>query len=485
MDAPRKTQKEISGQYQGNLGYFSRIHLGRMARFLVSFFAISIVLAIIITFQRRGKEKFFNPGPLSASHAVLVDKCASCHDKTTLTGGKLTPIKFQEVLSDRFQHGVAFDPIDKNCAACHLERDKRTYAFHEPNVVKNRSCSVCHQEHRGPGPIKIVASAQCASCHDNPETMEASAQKGMELDRTGFQRHPHPPQQIVFELPRPSRGFTQVFPAFWDGHPEFQLKRELVRDRDVLKFNHQRHFAPDIPPVGGGKKLECSYCHKPDTEGRYNNQRITFAAQCQTCHSLQFDAQNPELTLPHGDPTAVRGFLRHLDSHYADLAAKKGLRQPNEIKNFVTRQMLRLRERVLSGENFEHQVFFVADPYKPQPGTEPRARASFYGCALCHQVQPVANAAPFIAKPVFVDRWMPQAIFNHTKHQIDPNTLKPLDCNICHQATQSRLTSDVLMPGIASCVTCHSPMGKVVAECMTCHSYHAPASVVQVRLSSP
>src|ERR1051326_3110311 len=172
MDTPRKTQKEISGQYQGNLGYFSKIHLGRMARFLVSFFAVSIGLAIIITFQRRGNEKFFNPGPLSTSHAALVHTCASCHDKTTLTEGTLTPIKFQEVLSDRFQRGGAFDPIDKHCASCHLERDKRTYAFHEPNVVQNRSCSVCHQEHRGPGPMKAVASSQCASCHANPEAME-------------------------------------------------------------------------------------------------------------------------------------------------------------------------------------------------------------------------------------------------------------------------------------------------------------------------
>jgi len=469
MDSPRKTQKEISGQYQGNLGYFSRIHLGRSARFLVSFFAAAAGLAAIIAFPRRGDEKFFNPGPLSANHAALVNTCASCHDKITLSDSKLAQAKFQEVLSDRFHQGIAFDGIDKNCAACHLERDKRTFAFHEPNVVQNRSCSVCYQEHRGPGPIKVVASAQCASCHNNPETMEASAQKGMRLDWTGFERHPHPPQQIVFEMPRPARGYTQVFPAFWDGHPEFQLKREPARDLDMLKFNHQRHFAADIPPLHG-QKLTCAYCHQPDSEGRYNNQRITFAGQCQICHSLQFDPKNPELTLPHGDTTAVRGFLRHLDAHYAELAAKKGLRQPNEIKSFVTQQMLQLRARVLSGENFEHQVFFVAEPYKPQPGTEPRARASFYGCALCHEVQPVANAAPFIAKPVFVDRWMPQAKFDHNKH-------KSVQCNDCHHATQSRLTSDVLMPGIASCVTCHSPKGKVVAECITCHGYHAPTSL--------
>ena len=103
-------------------------------------------------------------------------------------------------------------------------------------------------------------------------------------------------------------------------------------------------------------------------------------------------------------------------------------------------------------------------------GTKARVRASFYGCALCHQVQPVANAAPFIAKPVFIERWMPQARYDHAKHTM-------VKCDDCHHTTRSRLTSDVLMPGIASCVTCHSPKGKVVAECTTCHSYHAPASL--------
>ena len=472
MATPRRTQKQVAEEYKGNLGYYSKTHLWRLARFLASFLAISLGLAAIIAFQKRGNERFFNPGKLSTSHAALTDNCASCHDKSLLTGGERTQIRFRKVLSDRFQHGVAFDPIDRNCEACHLKQDKRTYIFHEPNVVKNRSCSVCHQEHRGPGPMKVVASSQCASCHDNRETMAASARKGRELDWTNFQRHPHPPQQIVFTLPRPPNGYTETFASFWDGHPEFQLKREPVRDPDVLKFNHERHFAPDIPMVGG-KRLECNYCHQPDSEGRYYNQRITFAAQCQACHSLQFDPKNPELALPHGNTTAVRGFLRTLPTQYADLAVKKGITKPNEVKNFVTWQMLQLRERVRSGEDFEYQVFFVADPYKLRPGTEARVRASFYGCALCHEVHPVANVAPFIAKPVFVDRWMPQARFDHAKHTM-------VKCDDCHHATRSRLTSDVLMPGIASCVNCHSPKGKVVAECITCHTYHAPASLTVV-----
>jgi len=477
MPGPRRTQKQISERYQGNLRLYKRIQFGRLARFLVSFLAVSLGLAAIIAFQRRGNEKFFNPGKLSRGHAALVDKCVSCHDDSFLNDKRLTPIKFQETIRDRAYHGIDFRPIDKNCETCHRAQDHRTYAFHQPNVVTNRSCSVCHQEHRGPGRMKEVTDQQCASCHNDQRIMTASAAKGLNFDWAHFQRHPFPPRQVVFQLPRPPQGYTKTFASFWDGHPEFQLKREPVHDPDLLKFNHQRHFAADIPQVGG-KKLECSFCHQPDSAGRYNNQRITFAANCQVCHSLQFDPRNPELTLPHGSTVAVRGFLRSLPAQYADLAIKRGITQPNEIKSFVTWQMLQLRERVRSGEDFERQIFFVADPYKLRPGMEARVRASFYGCALCHQVQPVANTTPSITRPFFFDRWLPQASFDHARHAM-------VKCDDCHHATRSRLTSDVLMPGINDCNTCHSPKGKIVgdqkivaaAQCTTCHSYHVPAEL--------
>src|SRR5437762_6176225 len=131
MATPRRTQKQIAAKYHANLDYYKKIHPGRLARFMVSFLAISLGLAAIIVYHRRGNERFFNPGKLSANHAALVGKCTSCHDKSFLIGGHLTLVKFQEVLSDRFRHGIAFDPIDKNCEACHLKKDKRTYAFHE------------------------------------------------------------------------------------------------------------------------------------------------------------------------------------------------------------------------------------------------------------------------------------------------------------------------------------------------------------------
>jgi predicted CXXCH cytochrome family protein len=471
MATPSRTQKQIAERYKGNLGYYKKVHPWRRARRIVT--AISIIggLLAIWIYQRHGRETFFSAGKISAEHAAFGNDCAKCHDKSLATGGPLTPKTFREIVKERFRNGIPFEPIDKKCETCHAQ-----HAFHEPNVVQNRSCSACHQEHQGPETMKAVASFNCVSCHNNRATMEAAAQKGMQFDWKNFHRHPQPPQRVALELPRESRGFTRTFASFWDAHPEFQINTAKPRDPDVLRFNHQRHFAGDIPAVNG-QKLDCNYCHKPEANGRFM-QRISFAANCQACHSLQFDSRNPELTLPHGNATAVRAFLRSLPTQYADLAVKKGIIRQNEIQSFVGKQITQLRERVRSGEELERQVFFTGDPYKPSRPSEPRTSGAFYGCAFCHEVKPVANAAPVITKPVLIDRWMVRADFDHSKHQTDPSTQKPIDCNVCHNATQSRETADVLMPVKANCVTCHSPQGKVVAACSTCHTFHASPQVI-------
>ena len=470
MRAPRRTQKQIAERYEGNPGYYNKKHPWRRARFWVNFLALIGGVMGIVLFQLRGHERLFNVGKISSKHAAFGDNCASCHDKSLMMGGLLRPAQFRQVVSDRLHHGVALEPIDRKCETCHTQR-----TLHEPNVVKSRSCSACHQEHQGPGPMKLVARQDCISCHNNGETMQLSAQKGTQLQWTGFHRHPHSVEQVVFELPRPSQGYTQTFSSLWDGHPEFQLDREQVRDPDTLRFNHQRHFAVDVSFVDG-RKLDCNYCHKADPDGRYY-QRVTFAAHCQACHSLQFDAKNPELTLPHGNAIAVRAFLRTLPMQYGELAVKRGIEKSSEIQTFAAEQMAQWRERVPSMGDFERQVFFATDPYQPQRQTELGVRTSFYGCAFCHEVKPVANAAPLITKPILVDRWMPQAKFDHAKHA-------GVKCDDCHHATQSHDTSDVLMPTKAKCVTCHSPVGKVVTECTTCHTYHAPPSSAVADISS-
>jgi len=199
-------------------------------------------------------------------------------------------------------------------------------------------------------------------------------------------------------------------------------------------------------------------------------------------HALLFDPKNPELQIPHGDPAAVRSYLRSLPFQYADLAAKKV--GPQQVNAFVSQQILQLKERVHSGEDFEKQIFFTANPYKAQPST---AHTLFPGCAYCHEVKPGTNGTPEIAKPVMADRWLLHGRFTHTAHT-------SIGCNDCHNVHQSKESSDILMPGVKKCAECHhartagettsataglksAPNQVASAECLSCHTFHSAPSV--------
>src|SRR5436190_13723536 len=196
-----RTQKQIAERYKGNLGYYKKKHPWRAARWWVSFLSIAGGIAGIIAFQKHGSEEFFSSGKISSNHAAFARDCAKCHDKGAALGNQITLASYRRVIKDRFHRGIDFTSIDRKCEQCH-----KHHALHEPNVVENRSCSVCHQEHLGPGRMNRVRDLDCASCHANGAIMEASAQKGSQLPPDAFHLRPYPVQQVVFELPRPPRG---------------------------------------------------------------------------------------------------------------------------------------------------------------------------------------------------------------------------------------------------------------------------------------
>jgi len=71
-----------------------------------------------------------------------------------------------------------------------------------------------------------------------------------------------------------------------------------------------------------------------------------------------------------------------------------------------------------------------------------------------------------IAEPV-----MARSRFNHAPHVTETN------CNTCHASTRtSKYATDVNVPGVATCQTCHKP-SQVSAACATCHVYHPPSAL--------
>jgi len=50
------------------------------------------------------------------------------------------------------------------------------------------------------------------------------------------------------------------------------------------------------------------------------------------------------------------------------------------------------------------------------------------------------------------------------------------ECARCHKGIEaSAQSSDLFVPGIASCRECHGP-GAVRSDCVTCHRYHPEAA---------
>ena len=471
MDEQRGTQKQIAKRYEDKVTVRHTRTPWRRTRFWLSLLAIIGGGAAIYLAQERTPPAFFNTGPLSRHHSALEQDCASCHQPESIE-----PTRFVQVLNDRFRNGApSFERIDQACQTCHQQ-----HAFHAPNVVDNRSCSACHKEHQGPGPMQAPTSLDCASCHNDPDIMQASARLGRQLPSTHFRLNPKVAnttrgRPMTLQLPRPVDGYTAAFASFSDGHPPFQLHRENIREPDHLRFNHQLHMTGrGIPPTERGTKLDCNYCHKPEPNGRYM-QRVSFEANCQACHSLQFDVKNPDFQLPHGDAALVRTFLRTLPAQYAEFARRKrGLTNDTKVGEFTAQQLRDLLSQFRSGEELERTVFFTKNPYATTQQADAATRAKYTGCAYCHEVKQGAGASypiPEIVRHQVIDRWMPHAHFNHAKHA------SVSSCRDCHTtAESSQLTSDVLMPTQASCVSCHSPTGVAAksSECSTCHTYHAP-----------
>jgi hypothetical protein len=393
------------------------------------------------------RNGFINPGELSAPHSGaafmalastnhLDPSCGACHAAGHAGPNSLIHaavhadpgmFDFARLAGIKMATPTA---LDVSCLKCHGGK-----SFHQPDASPI-SCVFCHAEHHG-RMMAVTTDANCNFCHGDSQKMMVAS------------RGNNPPPLI------------HHFP---DDHPEFAFLKDHWRDPDTLKFNHHLHLTGmTIPNLPGGAKLDCAFCHQPDTAGAYMRP-VNFEKNCRVCHSLQFDPDTPQLTLPHGDETAVSAFLRSLPKQYQDLAIQQA---PADADHFVEQKLAGLRAHFGSGESLEQRVFFsnaTAGP-EEQIGTVGGAtRAVFPGCALCHEVKNVSGS-PQVTRPMMAERWMLQARFNHARHAT-------IACAQCHDAVRSQETADVLLPSEAICATCHNPRSGIVNTCATCHTYH-------------
>ncbi|HET9803573.1 MAG TPA: hypothetical protein VFP96_10065, partial [Candidatus Acidoferrum sp.] len=99
--------------------------------------------------------------------------------------------------------------------------------------------------------------------------------------------------------------------------------------------------------------------------------------------------------------------------------------------------------------------------------TNPAAAAG--GSSAMADVAPSSSAGLIsaVAPANTTQRWLPHSKFDHDAHT-------GFACASCHaKALTSTETSDILIPGIATCKTCHAPgPNHAESRCFECHTYH-------------
>jgi len=427
-----------------DLNYFKRPTGLKRAKFWLSVGLPALALVWIAWHGISRDSRVYSSGRMSEAHAVLEAECGACHVQTA--------------------GAFSAKASDAACLACH------DGPIHHPAETNSLSCATCHTEHRGRVIIVAARNEICATCHGDLKT-------------SGGATH-----------------FASGVYSFEDGHPQFAALRPNggapASDPGTIKVNHAIHMKPiRRGPNGPNVQLVCGDCHQPGAasgkwiyaDARYTTASTSYSTQdevpppgkettrrprpmtgrelmaavrfayaCAGCHSLAFDKRFDE-GVPHDKPEIVHAFLVKKFSEY--IAA-----HPSELRE------TRDPGRDLTGKPLQGAIrVYTLKEWVGARISEAEELLWRKTCKQCHALGlgvPQSNL-PVVEPARTTVQWMPHAKFDHDAH-------RGFSCGNCHEkALTSTETSDVLLPGIATCRVCHAP-GPQHAEsrCFECHTYH-------------
>lgn len=345
----------------------------------------------------------------------------------------------------------------------HLHLQDRCESCHESafQKVRNQACETCHQNlaphaHDGLVQARIDdAAPRCAGCHFEHGGTHAvlPAHPG-----TCVECHAEPGDW-------PSLAAAHAVESF-DAHPAFRVRVGAVKDGRVVEqrvvldaqtrdhhrlvFPHDLHLdAKGLRGPDGKEVLACASCHRP-APGEVGFQPLDFARDCERCHSLEVDFAGERLLLPHGDSTRVRELLEQAVARAGELPAQTRALVDDEARRRPGERAQRGDDAPIdeTDEVFERRV-----------------------CAKCHEIDSATPSAPAVAPPQLRQSWMTAAFFTHAPHQW-------VDCETCHKASGSTDSSELLLPELSSCRSCHGDVGsadKIKTPCIDCHRFHGAA----------
>lgn len=437
---------------------------------------VPLTLSGIIGPAKIRPDQQWSSGALTKAHTFLESDCKSCHVKNfqaVRDDACLTCHKDSADPTPQFERARSLgSPFQPRLAPEHAAHDKLEKATPLPpglgavSAVFQRAlghptdrCASCHIEHTKAQPIeggdpkapvtdkpKLVVVQDCESCHSQ---LKMRLTKTDLIDTPNWSKHP---------------GFRPLVMASAGETPTFQriALTTAPQERNGLTFPHRMHLDPtggvarqaiELGKAGGyGAALECASCHRRDAGGK-DFAPIEMERDCGGCHSLAYTREGGELkNLPHGELQKVVDTLsgRTLVGSPGSNRQRPGVIRP---------------------------TMFSAGGASAYRATFSRGGA----CYDCHTINWAGDTVQ-MAPVKLATKYLPRGGFDHSVPEHGgPGQAKAggFKCADCHKAATSDRASDVLIPDLKSCATCHGqPTTKIAAaddaDCTTCHSFHKP-----------
>lgn len=389
----------------------------------------------------------WSTGALSTKHHGLEDNCEACHTEAFQSVQDETCLTCHESLGDHAEiprQNTARGPLGEFDAA--LWDVAHTFGKPGPG-----NCTSCHTEHEGAGRMEDTAQQFCSECHNGMDDRLTDTSLGNAEDFG--EAHPEFKALLVSErgAEKAERISLASNPKHWNG---LRFPHDIhLEDRNGVGQMASRLGAGE----GFGKQLVCEDCHRETADGN-GFLPVDMEQDCESCHSLVYDKVGSTFrTLRHGDVDQMRADLLAMDR-----APRSQVRSP-----------------IISGRRRPGQFGaggnYYANFQRPRSGTSLLNQAMSQDglCGECHYEEP--GGGPISIAPVnWQDRFFLHGRFDHEAH-------KEEDCATCHAADTSSSATDLLMPGIGECRTCHegeeAKAAEVPSSCAMCHSYHPTENV--------
>ena len=379
----------------------------------------------------RGQNAPYSSGQMSRAHAVLSKQCSACH---------------ANFVANVRVGGFRKHAQDAACLTCHEA------PMHHADQKFTPTCGSCHTEHIGAVQLARTSDQSCTQCHSDLQSTSGN---------------PH---------------FERSVLSFTNKHPEFAAVK--ASDPGKVAFNHAVHMKAGLMgPPGKNQRmdLECSDCHRSTAEAdgpwRFGSPKwqqasaqvpsrnadrsymapIAFDKHCVACHTMPFDSQ-VNASAPHEKPAVVHEFV---------LAALKDYIAKNPTAWRASAEPLR---RVPGVQPVSLATARNSDEWLKQHLANDESLLWGKTCRQCHQFSSAVDPSqlPQVVPSNLTAKWFKHAYFDHSAHAA-------VRCDSCHEkALTSERTSDVLVPGIETCRSCHSGKSTASAEsgCFECHQYH-------------